>query len=240
MFDRLEKTSYPELIAQRIRSLILDRQLGAGDRLPSERAMSEQFGVSRSSIREGIKLLNALGWVDIRIGDGIYVSSNLSQSVLESLSWAIVLTESVASELIEARMVIEPQIAAFAAERATDGDKANIQETIDRMQRHMGNVEEVIRADMDFHLAIAKAARNQILYQTLVGLQQIMRSHIAQFYVSQREQEQALADHRLIFDAILQGDSHAAHAAMTAGIVKVNVAEAPPAASTNVQRSVSG
>jgi GntR family transcriptional repressor for pyruvate dehydrogenase complex len=220
VFERLEKPSYPQLVAQRVRSLIVDRQLGPGDRLPSERAMAEQFGVSRSSIREGIKLLDALGWVEIRIGDGIYVSNDLSQSVMQSLSWAIILSESVAAELIEARTVLEPHLAALAAQRADDKHRAAIYETIDRMEREIGNVERVVEADMDFHLAVARAAQNNLLFQTLSGLQQIMRAHLKDFYIGESEQRHALADHRAVYEAIARGDADEASAAMAAGILK--------------------
>ncbi len=220
VFDRLEKVSFPQQIAQRIRSLILDRQLGPGDRLPSERAMSEQFGVSRSSIREGIKLLDALGWVEIRIGDGIYVNDNLNQTVLQSLSWAIILSESVAAELLESRMILEPQIAALASQRADEADKAAIYETIERMEREIGTVDKVVEADMDFHLAVARAARNQILFQTLSGLQQIMRSHLTDFYIGEYEQRRALEEHRAVYTAILRGDALEAETTMAASILK--------------------
>lgn len=220
MFNQLEKLTYPEQIAQRIRTLILERQLGAGDRLPSERVMAERFGVSRSSIREGIKLLAALGWVEIRTGDGTYISSDLTGSVLKTLSWAVILTENVASDLVEARLVIEPNLAALSAKRANEENKAEILETIERMENNIGESGEVVKADLDFHIAIAKSSGNQMLFETLVGLQHIMRSHLEKYHTGIDEQKHALKDHCNIYDAIRNGDAAAARKAMVKSIVK--------------------
>lgn len=222
MFEHLEKPSYPQLIAQRIRSLILERELEPGDRLPSERAMREQFGVSRASVREGIRLLDALGWVEIRTGDGTYISKDLNRSVLQAFSWAVILTKSVAADLIEARLVVEPHLAALAAKRATESDLQKMRTTIERMKTHLGNSAVGAEADLDFHLAVAQAAGNSLLREVLLGLQQIMRAHLDEFYTSVQQQKQAIDDHLTVLDAIQRGDSAAAAQAM-----KDSIAESP-------------
>ncbi|MEJ2560121.1 MAG: GntR family transcriptional regulator, partial [Anaerolineae bacterium] len=86
-----------------MKELILNRKLGPGDRLPSERELALEFGVSRASIREAIKALTALGLLETRIGDGTYVRPNLGESVLEPLSWAVLLAEGVGPDLAETR-----------------------------------------------------------------------------------------------------------------------------------------
>jgi len=201
LFDQLDKTTYPQQVSNRIRSLIAERHLVAGDRLSSERAMAEQFGVSRSSIREGIKLLAAQGLVEIRTGDGIYVTDDLETSVLQPLTWAISMMDVDYDVFFEARMILEPALAALAAIRATEKDMERMQETIDRLEKSLGDPDEVIKADMDFHLVIANSIDNQVLCDFIVGLQRFLRPYLTKKPLDSDMQELALKEHKEIFDA---------------------------------------
>lgn len=220
MFNRLEKTTYPDLIAQRIRSLILEQHLGLGERLPPERELADQFGVSRSSIREGIKLLAAQGLVEIHSGDGTYVSSDLTTSVLQPISWAISLSDADYSEFVEVRMILEPAIAALAAMRASDEDKAQMLETIQNLEASIGDTAKVVEADMDFHLVLARSVGNQVIFETMVGLQRLIRPLMSQIPLDLDFQNKALQEHREIYEAILDGDATAARKLMAKSIAK--------------------
>lgn len=220
MFSRLEKTTYPDLISQRIRSLILKQHLGAGERLPPERELADQFGVSRSSIREGIKLLAAQGLVEIRTGDGTYVSSDLTTSVLQPISWAISLSDAEYSEFVEIRMILEPAIAALASMRANDEDKAEMLQTIQNLEASIGDTAKVVEADMDFHLVLARSVNNQVIFEIMVGLQRLIRPMMAEIPLDLDFQNKALKEHREIYEAILHRNSTAAKKLMAKSIAK--------------------
>ncbi|MGD9092868.1 MAG: FadR/GntR family transcriptional regulator [Anaerolineales bacterium] len=220
MFNQLEKSTYPQLIAERVRRLITEQHLYSGDRLPSEREMAEQFGVSRSSIREGIKLLAAQGLVETRTGDGIYVTDDLTTSVLQPVSWAISLIDTDYSDFVETRMILEPTVAALAALRASEEDKRQMLETIHRLEASLGDQEKVVEADMDFHLVIAKSVGNQLLFETMVGIQRLLRPILSSTPLELEYQKLALQEHKDIFEGIQRGDAAAAREAMAKSIAK--------------------
>jgi len=220
LFDQLDKTTFPQQVSDRIRSLIAEQHLVPGDRLPSERAMAEQFGVSRSSIREGIKLLAAQGLVETRTGDGIYVTDDLEHSVLQPLTWAISMMDADYDVFFEARMILEPALAALAAIRATENDMKRMQATIDRLEASLGDSEKAIVADMDFHLVIANSIGNEILCEFIVGLQRLLRPFLINKPLDIEAQKLALIEHKEIFEAIKNHNAPVARAAMRKSIAK--------------------
>jgi DNA-binding FadR family transcriptional regulator len=207
MFEKLQKPSYPELIVDKIRDLIVEREFGQGDRLPSERELAEQFGVSRASIREATSALTALGLVEARTGDGTYIKTNLTESILQPLSWAVVLAGGVGQDLVEARKIIEPGIAALAAERATESDKEKLYETVKSMEKAVGNPVKFAEQDLQFHMSIAEAAHNQILLETMNGFQRLLQSLIASHVLDTEQQASTLQEHIEIYEAVKCGDA---------------------------------
>ena len=218
MFEKLDKSGFPEQIADSIRGLIVERRLGPGDRLPPERTLAQEFGVSRPSIREGIRALVALGVLDVRPGSGTYVSSNLTSSILHPLSWAIFLSDSLGHDLVEARKLIEPAIAELAAKRAEPPDVEMLAEAYRRMVETKDDPDGLAEADLAFHLVLAKAARNRLLYETIVGLQHLLRPHMAATLTSEADQEAALLQHAAILEGIREKDPGKAREAMIGNV----------------------
>lgn len=218
MFERLGKSSFPEQIADSIRETIVEKKLAPGDRLPSERALAEEFGVSRSSIREGIRALAALGVLETRPGTGTYVSTNLSSSILHPLSWAIFLSDSLGRDLIEARKVIEPAIAELAAKRAEPQDLESLGEAYRAMVASRGDPDALADADLAFHLCLAKTARNRLFHETIVGLQHLLRPLMAATLMTSGDQEAALMQHAAILEGVREGDLNKAREAMTRNV----------------------
>lgn len=218
MFERLGKSSFPEQIADSIRETIVKKRLAAGDRLPSERGLAEEFGVSRSSIREGIRALIALGVLETRPGSGTYVSTNLASSILHPLSWAIFLSDSLGHDLMEARKVIEPAIAERAARRAEPADLEALDEAYAKMVSSRDNPEALADADLAFHLSLAKMSRNRIFHETIVGLQHLLRPLMAATLVSTSDREAALVQHAEILEGVRERDPVKAREAMTRNV----------------------
>jgi GntR family transcriptional repressor for pyruvate dehydrogenase complex len=220
LFEKLEKLTYSELIIEKMKELILDRKLGPGDRLPSERELALEFGVSRASIREAIKALTALGLLETRTGDGTYVRPNLGESVLEPLSWAVLLAEGVGPDLAETREVIEPSIAGLAAERATASEKKQLLTTLNAMREAVGNPPAFAQADLEFHLALAKAAHNQILLEVMNGLQRLLFGLITSHVIEIEDQKRCLRKHVDVYEAVVAGDAAKAREAMLGSLYK--------------------
>jgi GntR family transcriptional repressor for pyruvate dehydrogenase complex len=220
LFEKLEKLTYSELIIEKMKELILDRKLGPGDRLPSERELALEFGVSRASIREAIKALTALGLLETRTGDGTYVRPNLGESVLEPLSWAVLLAEGVGPDLAETREAIEPDIAGLAAERATASERKRLLETLDAMREAVGNPPAFAKADLEFHLALAKAAHNQILLEVMNGLQRLLFGLITSHVIEIEDQKRCLRKHVDVYEAVVARDAAKAREAMLGSLYK--------------------
>jgi GntR family transcriptional repressor for pyruvate dehydrogenase complex len=172
------------------------------ERIPAERELCQRLGVGRASLREALKALEIMGMIETRLGDGTYVC-NRSDFLARPLLWAITgSSESEANELIEARKLIEGELVGLAAERATGEELKDIGENLDRMEQALAKPEEFLRADIDFHLAIAKAGHNRILLNALLLIRNLMREWIRSTIPLEGVANIALEHHKSIFLAL--------------------------------------
>ncbi|MFN8515106.1 MAG: FadR/GntR family transcriptional regulator [Chloroflexia bacterium] len=158
----IARATIADQIVERITAFILDAKLRPGDKLPSERDLMVQLGVGRSSLREAIKTLSAIGIVDVQIGDGMYVSGGQTAVLTKRLAWGLLLGDHSTREVIEARRAVEVELSGLAATRLTPDDLAAIGALWATMRANDDNAESFTEADQAFHLAIAKAARNSV------------------------------------------------------------------------------
>jgi len=198
-------------IADQIRTLIRSGEFPAGSRLPPERDLAKQLGVSRPSVREALIALEVEGLVEVRIGSGIYVLAPIQESKR---------AEAAAGpfELLRARYVIEGECAALAAKSAKKPQIAAIGEALAQMDRSLGDSQRPLDSDRLFHLRIAEATGNgalvavvKMLWEERTGpLYQQLEHHYdsPQFWTS------AIAEHRAVLKAIAAHDTAAARTAM--------------------------
>jgi GntR family transcriptional repressor for pyruvate dehydrogenase complex len=143
------------------KSLISDGTLLPGSRLPAERDLADQFQVSRSSLRQALKALEIMGVVSQRVGDGTYV--NTAPALLsEPMEFLILLNSISFEELMEARIIVEPELAARAATRATDEDLATLRREMTAMKESGASHSSITEHDLLFHQAIFRAAGNRV------------------------------------------------------------------------------
>jgi GntR family transcriptional repressor for pyruvate dehydrogenase complex len=177
-FNRLEPYSYSERIARQIQDLVTSEQLVPGDKLPAQRELAEAFGVSRTAVREALKLLQERGLVEVRTGRGTYVTSPDLATVTSSISLASQMHHVKLGDLLEARRCMEGFIAGLAAERATPADIARLEALVEAMDALSRGSDEFVEADREFHAAMAAATQNPllvILSKPLVDLIQRVR-----------------------------------------------------------------
>ena len=140
--------------------------------------MGQQLGVGRASLREALKALEIMGMIETRLGDGTYVCKR-SEFLSRPLLWAITSSsETDVHELIEARRLIEAELAALAAERASSEDLRLIGIHLDKMETAHGSAAEFLEADIDFHLAIGHTAHNSILLNALHLIRNLLQEWI--------------------------------------------------------------
>jgi GntR family transcriptional repressor for pyruvate dehydrogenase complex len=211
--------SVTEGAIDRIRELIVSGSWGPGDRLPKESELAAQLGLSRNSLREAVRALSQLRVLEVRQGDGTYVSSLEPDLLLESTSFVShLLLGDTAVELYEVRRILEAAAAALAAARIDESGKQELRRRLDRMTE-AESVEELVEADVAFHAVIAKAAGNGVLTSLLASLStRTMRVRLWRGRTVDNALDVTRDEHRRIYEAIANEDPELARAAATAHI----------------------
>jgi len=217
----VKKTRVYEAIVDQLTSLILEGVIRPGEKLPSERELCEQFGVGRNSVREATRALESARLVETRQGEGTFVTANPASMVH-------VISEKVSSDaesgihhLFEARMVLEPQIAALAAERVTDAELEKLEDTLRRQHDEIEGGRLGLREDTEFHLGLAEAAKNQFLHHLLSSLLNSLREIRERSL--RRDESVRLRSweaHQKILDAVSDKDRNKATAGMISHLVE--------------------
>jgi len=202
-------------IADQIRTLIRSGEFPPGSRLPPERDLAKQLGVSRPSVREALIALEVEGLVDVRIGSGIYVLGPAGNGGDEQSN---VEAESGPFELLRARWVIEGECAALAAKSAKEAQVAAIEEALELMQKEMTTEKQPLNADRLFHLRIAEATGNSALVHVVKMLWEErtgpLYKQLEHHYDSPQLWETAMNEHRAVVKAIAARNPAGARAAM--------------------------
>ena len=203
----------------KIREHIVSGAWGPGDRLPKESDLAAQLGLSRNSLREAVRALSQLRVLEVRQGDGTYVSSLEPALLLESTGFiSHLLLGETEVELYEVRRILEASAAALAAGRIDDEEKEDLGRSLERM-RKAATVEELVEADVAFHAVIARAAGNAVLASLLSSLStRTMRVRLWHGRAADQALDETREEHRRIYEAIIAGDPELARAAATAHI----------------------
>ncbi|UUZ93148.1 FadR family transcriptional regulator [Paenibacillus sp. P25] len=208
-----------ELIAEQIKEQIVSGGLKPGDKLPSTKELSERYQVGRSTVREALSALKAMGLVEIHQGEGDYVRTIESHDVgLPEFDSSLMSRETL-MELIEARKTLEISNAALAAEKRTEDDLGKFQAVLKRMEEYLGDEVEGERCDIEFHLILAEATHNSILVRMIESISTQMQTAIRetrrlQMYANRTVSTQPLQEHKAVYAAILGQDPAAAQEAM--------------------------
>src|SRR6478752_5352090 len=150
--DRMDRASVTDEAIERIRDFVASGEWGPGTRLPREADLAKQLGVSRNSLREAVRALSLARVLEVRQGDGTYVSSLEPGELLEpTLSATHLLRGRTVLELFEVRRMLEPEAAAMTALRADDGVIAALRHELDRMVEAGDSVDDLLEADTAFH-----------------------------------------------------------------------------------------
>jgi GntR family transcriptional repressor for pyruvate dehydrogenase complex len=200
-------------VAQVLMSHLLHDGYEVGQRIPPERALAAQLGVGRSVVREALKSLALLGLVETRSGDGNYLQSRSSGLLPDTFEWGMLLEENTLEEVIEARRELEVVLAGFAAARRTPEDIADLRALLDEM-RAAGADESFVRADVAFHLRIARTAGNPVLQKMLESTHSLLHAWISRVIEAAGDTRPSVNEHVPVLEAIEAGDVDAARAAI--------------------------
>jgi len=200
-----------------IRELIVSGEWGPGTRLPREADLAAQLGLSRNSLREAVRALALARVLEVRQGDGTYVSSLEPSELLAPTQFAThLLRGRTVLELFEVRRMLEPEAAAMAARRADDEIKRELRHELDRMIDAGDRVEDLVAADAAFHDVIGRAPGNAVLRSLLQSLStSTIRARLWHGMQDEVALDVARSEHERIYEAIVAGDADLARAATT-------------------------
>ncbi len=220
-----EDTTLTAQLIDKIKSLISRGVVAPGGKFPPERELAKQFGVNRGSLRQALKVLEIMGVITQRVGDGTYLSTSAESILRQPLEFLILVDDLSHHELFETRMIVEPELAARAAERATVEDLAALRRAIVTLERSQTNKER-LEADLAFHECIFSASGNRICHLLFKVIHLNVLTSMAQL-ATRVSVDRPLASHKKIYAAIQQKDTSEARRAMLAHIIDARSLLAP-------------
>ena len=213
------EASLTSRVTVHLEGLIVDSHLRPGDRLPSERHLATQFGVSRTVIREAVRSLAAKGLVDVRSGSGTVVGAQPFDSAAESIG--LLLNLGVSSgrldldKIMEVRRMLEVEIAGLAARRASPEDIAGLEAILREAESGLDE-DTFVRTDVDFHTTLARATHNELFLVMLGSIGDVLVQIRRLGWRTPSAATRALVHHRTVLDCVMQGNVEGARRAMNA------------------------
>ncbi|GIF46864.1 GntR family transcriptional regulator [Asanoa ferruginea] len=187
----------------KIKGMIMSGELGPGDRLPKEADLADRLGLSRNSLREAVRALSMIRVLDVRQGDGTYVTSLEPNLLLDALSFVVDFhRDDTVLQFFEVRRILEPAAAALAADRMLDDDIDKLQLVLDDLGDEP-TIEALVANDIEFHRQIAIGADNAVLASLVEGLSgPTMRARIWRGLTQEGAAARTREQHQAIVDAI--------------------------------------
>ncbi len=210
----IARTTLTESTFDQLISFVVKDEWKAGDRIPPERELCQQLGIARTSLREALKAMELVGMLESRVGDGTFVCPR-SEFLSRPLLWAFTGTDhDELRDIMEARMLLEQDMAGLAAVRASGEELQTIGDAVQMMRDSIAADDSILEADMAFHLAIADAAHNEVLGNAVQLLRNLMRQWIYLKLLIPDVPAKVLKRHEAIYSAIRRRDPETARSAM--------------------------
>lgn len=213
MFDKVVKNTVTNQVIEQVKGLLIDGVLRPGDKLPPERQMAEQLGVSRPSLREALRALEYAGVLEPQSGGGVCVANE--SAVLENnLHTAHLIRQFALEEMIEARKVIESAAVRFAIQRGTDEGLESVRAEHELCRKALGDKQTFVLADYAFHRAIAEAGGNGIMTAMMSSMRSMMSHFNIELLSTRKGREEVVLHHEDILAGLEKRDLAATMAAM--------------------------
>jgi len=207
LFRPIKNSSLAKNVMEQIEEAMVNKELLPGDRLPTEAELCKKMGVGKSSVREAIKMLEALGVIEIRQGDGTYIASSISGKSINPLVFQLLIDYGNNADIQELRSMFEPAYVLLAMEKATKKDIDNIKKIHENFKEKINLNIQTADDDIAFHLAILEATHNAFIIR--IGAA-IMHLFMASITSSMKNiPKQAVTDHETILKAFVAKDREA-------------------------------
>lgn len=213
-FRAVRKTRVSEGIIEQVRDLITSGRLRLGDRLPSERELAQALSVSRSAVREAIRAMESLGFIEARAGEGTFVGTSAANPKGDAIAGTLFQAWDTQHKLFEVRRVIEPDLAALAARRATAEQMGRLRAILEEQAAQVRQGETGVKQDAGFHYRIAEATGNEVLVRIVDNLMDLLSKTREASLQDDERRTRSLRQHRAILHAIEARDPRAAERRM--------------------------
>jgi len=208
-----------EEVVTQVREMIRHGKLRPGDRLPPERDLAKQLGISRASLRTGLRFLSAIGVLTSRHGSGTYIATGPPALDSEPLSMLAALHGFTTEKMFEARRLVEVAVAGLAAENATEDQLRLMSDEVTETYAALDNPQEYLVHDFGFHRAVAVASGNPILATFMEMVADILYERRCKTIGRSRDLKESVEMHRKIYHAIRSRNADAARAAMSEHLI---------------------
>lgn len=207
-FQVHQRESAVEFVIKNFKDLLATKQLKPGDRLPSEHSLAQIMGVSRGSIREAMKILRAFGVIDVKQGNGTYITKPSAKSWFEPLLFELICTEASDREFMELRETVETGVVKLVIRNASEKDLEELvlvhNKLEEAVRRKVTDPSELATLDIEFHLALGKATKNVLLERIYRFILDFFAPTIERTYEREKTGQNALRLHRNILASILE------------------------------------
>jgi len=211
---RIRRKTIADQVAEQLTQLAAGMQ--PGEKLPSERALMAELGVGRSSLREALRSLEIMGLLETRTGEGTFVATDKEALFRKPLEWGVFNGGKSLDHLLEARTVFEQAIVGLVNARITDSELAELEKVVAQMeQTGPPDFETFLAADLRFHDLIARATRNDVLYETIHLTRRIIGEERARRLDALADYRKAARHHRAVLEALKRRDKAATRTAMS-------------------------
>ena len=222
-----------EAIVELFHTQIQQGVLVHGAKLPAERVLAEQLKVSRGSVREAIRTLELQGLAVSKHGSGTFINTQSLDAVATLMTSSLDLGEAQLHDIFEVRHLLEPQLAALAAQRATEEDVERLSSILVEQQRQIMEGETGVDADTEFHFALATATHNSALVKVVSAVEDVLRQSRDQTLQQPGRSQRSLDSHRQILEMVRAGDYLGARSAMEHHLTAVEPSSVYPSAIAN-------
>jgi GntR family transcriptional regulator, transcriptional repressor for pyruvate dehydrogenase complex len=200
----VERGSVVALVIERVKEALLRRDLKPGDYLPPEAELSKNLGVGKSTVREAMKMLQAMGVVEVRRGQGTHIRLHPGPDFVSPLIFQLIIESGYPEDLVQLRMMFEPAASVMAMHRATEDDLERIRKTVETLEAAIRAGTQTAEEDLAFHYAILEATGNPLVCRIGETIFQLFTPSIGTSMKS--IPDIAVRDHRRIFEAFAARD----------------------------------
>ena len=206
MLNPVKNIKVYEVIMEEIKDIVKKGELKSGEKLPSERELADKLEVSRTSVREALKVLTMLGLIESKHGEGNFIKSNFENSLLEPLSIVFLLIGSKNEDIIELRRIIEPEAAGLAAKNITESELRDLKEIMKELNNSL-DAEICAQLDKKFHYKIAQASGNHLISTIMFSISSLIEKYIDSSRIHNINKKVVKLQHEEIYKALESRDS---------------------------------